>query len=120
MGRASAVHYAAALAFVAASVAPASAAEFANGNQLLAACSSENASEGLQCIAFLDGVLMGALVISEREKTSPPFCIPPTATNGQLKDVVTAFLRDRPAVRHYGGGALTVVALIDAFPCASK
>ena len=46
------------------------------------------------------------------------FCLPPTATLGQVVDITLNHLRAFPEMRHQAGSRLVVAALAKAFPCA--
>lgn len=87
-------------------------AEF-TGNDLLRACENHD----LKCLDFIRGVNSGFAaglgIAGERDR----ICFPEGVTLGQAKDVVVAFLRDNPSSRHEEAGALTVIALMRAFPC---
>ena len=45
------------------------------------------------------------------------FCIPKSATVGQIKDIAERFLIDRPQDRHLPADILIMLALVDLFPC---
>lgn len=44
-------------------------------------------------------------------------CIPNGVTVQQITDVTTQYLRNHPATRQNGAMSLTLLALMDAFPC---
>ena len=44
-------------------------------------------------------------------------CSPQSSKTTQLTDVVCKYLEENPEVRHYGGAAITEMALTEAFPC---
>lgn len=120
MGRASPIHYAAALALALAGLArPARAADFDTGNQLLAACSG-SAGDQVQCYAYMDGLLQGLLFMSVRDKSQMPFCVPDGVTKGQAAEVVVKYLRENPEQRHIAASVMATVAMRRAFPCAQK
>ena len=50
-------------------------------------------------------------------RTGLQFCLPSEATRGQVIDLVLAYLRDHPELRHYTAWSLTAAALSLAFPC---
>lgn len=119
MGRASALHYASAVALLL-SPSPVAAADFETGNQLLSSCDTKISGEGLQCLAYLEGLIAGALFTGDPITKPDPLCLPDRVTMGQVRDVVVEYLRTKPAVRHFPGGLLALAALRNAFPCSQK
>lgn len=87
------------------------------GNQYFSGCErygerGGNASMWGICVGYLAGFLA-----RHRLQESRIFCIPATATNGQMMDVVIAYLRNNPSVRHHQTSVLMTIALVGAFPC---
>ncbi|TCP38037.1 Rap1a/Tai family immunity protein [Rhodovulum marinum] len=105
-----------------------------DGNELLESCaSSEGTMEGF-CIGYIigqiEGQRFGAFIITSRlgvAEDAPDtnglldsligYCVPYNASNAQLRDVVTKYLTDHPAVRHETARFSVWQALTQAFPC---
>lgn len=64
------------------------------------------------CLGFLQGVLY-----REQFLTGSKICTPKNATNGQLMDVVLAYLRDNPKNRNLPPMLLILIAFAEAYPC---
>ena len=95
-------------------------AAYYTGNELYEKLKSYKNAPG----TFNAGLSMGyiaAIVDSLNEKMDPKngwrFCVPPSATLGQVNDVVYAYLDQNPQVRHYGAYGLVEASLEKAFPC---
>lgn len=106
------------------------------GNDVLQACSMADnlAAEGF-CLGYIVGAIEGlkwgaaSIIAQDSAGLLEPdeldllssvllgFCIPDTASNGQLKDVVVKHLQDNPATRHETARTLVQVALSAGFPC---
>jgi hypothetical protein len=65
------------------------------------------------CVAFITGVLDGMQVAAPNQRA---FCRPVNALNGQMKDVVVAYLERHPELLHLPVNVLVVQALKEAFP----
>lgn len=115
------------------------------GNDLLAICSAITAIDTRHlnqddidrlrsCRGFLDGFEQGRLIgaLSAAAYTSHKlaesmnittrvlsrtYCVPDTATFGQVGRVLVKYLRDHPKYLNQPAGALTLAAFVDAFPC---
>jgi hypothetical protein len=94
---------------MAASCADAPAAEFFDGNRLLAQCQSERLVDWADCLGYISGVHDALVTVS--------FCTPSGATRGQIRDVVVAALIGAPAVRHHSADRIVTGALRAAWPC---
>lgn len=110
-------------------------AQQVSGNALYSACGSENAVELGFCLGFLLGAIEGesygafiTLMRTEPETETSEMnrminfflghCVPPDATNEQLRDVVLRYLGNHPEDRHFPARGLIWNALVEAFPCA--
>lgn len=111
------------------------AAEAVTGNDLYSAC--QNVDDGLSagfCVGYLigasDGQKWGVFVLLNRldpiENVDDAdseihrflgHCVPPEASNQQLRDVVLQHLERNPASRHLPARGLVWQAYLDAFPC---
>ena len=110
------------LALIAASVSPvpAKAAISDNGNEFYSECRPAFTESGKPmefgiCLGFLQGVLA-----REQFLSATKICVPSGATNGQLMDVVLAYMRDNPKTRHLPPMLLILISLGEAYPCAPK
>lgn len=86
------------------------------GNGLYRVCSEE--SPGFQsglCHGFIAGVIARSSLAERIVPKSGLICDVSRAENGQIRDVIVAYLRDHPADRHYASSQLIVQALQAAF-----
>jgi len=104
-----------------------------SGNVFLRLCSSidkdeRSATEAghlVECVAYTEGVIDG--VVSEAayvnvktgKETPEPYCLP-KAESGQLVRIVLKYIRNHPEEAHQPTAFLIVVALQEAFPCATE
>jgi hypothetical protein len=127
MGRTSVIHYAAAFA-LALSPVPAAAYDeryqMATGNDYFAVCTSPELDDKELCLTFTVGVTRGLItgeyasqLKSGQKIARTIFCIPASANNQQILDVILKFLRDRLDVRDVDTTSLIWRALFGAFPC---
>ena len=93
-------------------------ASFQTGNSLLDACVSTQSYPAAICLNYISGVADAASALYPAAYLGWRFCIPNTATLGQLKEVVTRWLIENPGERHYTGNSLVAHALSERFPCA--
>lgn len=63
------------------------------------------------CAGFLEGVAV---------MNGSAFCTPDGVTVGQMRDVLLKYLDTHPAHRHRDYRAITLEALVRAFPCPKK
>lgn len=87
-----------------------------NGNNLLSACEDET----FACLAFIRGSYSGFRNGLDLAGAPQLICPPEGVTMRQTRDVVLAFLNDNPAERHGDAAALTIVAMMKAFPCGRE
>ena len=84
--------------------------EFRMGNNLKNECQSNAPiTDQTYCIGYIAGV-------SDVNKGTGKFCLPPGVTQGQLQDVVSKYFNERPENLHYSADSL----IIGAFPCDRK
>ena len=88
------------------------------GNDLLSTCSADNAQSGTACMSYIRGLSDGFSDALDLAKQPQAFCPLPGVTFGQIRDVVTKWLRDNPDKRAYRSDVLIVASLHDAFPCS--
>lgn len=105
-------------AVVAVGISHQSLAGFMDGNKLLERCQSDaGSSHNIYCLGYVAGI---ADVFGERGSVLHGHyraCMPPGATNGQLRDVVVKWLQQYPERRHYDADSLVAAALSRTFPC---
>lgn len=86
-----------------------------SGNTLLYDCSQLEGSFGRSfCAGYVTAI---ADTLMANDINGFRACFPEGVTNGQIRDVVTTFLRRNPELRHYGAAGLVSEALENAFPC---
>lgn len=105
-----------------------------SGNELLETCTSENQVFAGFCLGYIIGYSEGApwgvnvtlynldpnKSVSERNEQIGLFtgsCVPESASNEQLRDVVLKHIIDHPETRHESARVLVWQAYIGAFPC---
>jgi hypothetical protein len=109
-----------------------------DGNMLYSACiASEDLVQQGFCIGWMmgqiDGESSGAFIVLSQAgdyntaaEVNPVInmflgrCIPESATNQQLKDVVVRYLERHPETRHQPARMLANLALGKAFPCPTE
>lgn len=87
-------------------------AQFVNGNRLLSNIDGSSSAE----TSFAMGYIAGVADALDDEW----FCLPSRINLGQARDIVRRYLVSNPDIRHMHAGALTGLALQEAFPCAKK
>lgn len=109
-------------------VVPAAAANV-TGTELLAECSSAPGSAAhKQCASYIAGVVDGIDTLETSLRLLHPFnnaypqlyCLPPETPAGRLVAPVVDYLLKNPATRHYGASSEVLLALKQAYPCASS
>ena len=80
---------------------------YQSGNKLFAECTSTDPTDAIACMNYISGVV----------DTSSLVCPPMTVTRGQLKDIVTKYLKEKPATRHWSATLLVQDSLVAVFPC---
>lgn len=98
-----------------ASLAPASAQRVVSpitGNGLLEICTDDSMYDSGRCAGFISGTNLARL-----DQQGKFYCVPETATNGQIRDVIIAWLKRNPGSRHIRSDALIAVAYAEAWPC---
>ena len=87
-------------------------AAFYDGNALFADCDKGdeyNTLEWRLCSGYITGVAEAL--------PGQVFCLPATASVGQIRDTVKLWLKDHPEKRHLAASSLVVNALKEKFPC---
>lgn len=97
-------------------------AQYMDGNMLMEQCTAKKAG----CVAYIIGVVDAQQSQDETVDsiTAPAkkqfICRPSNVTGGQLMDVVTKHLTERPAERHWPAAVLIRNAMVAAFPCRQR
>lgn len=97
-------------------------AEFKSGNQLLSECTAQRGTAGYyqdmsSCFGYITATYDTEEFYEQFEGVPDYVCLPQGVTVGQMADVVIAYLRRSPEVRHKAASSLVLVALGIAFPC---
>lgn len=87
-------------------------AEFLSGNKLLEHMTDKDVHWRMFALGYVAGVSDAHQGIIS--------CPPPTATNGQVSDVIKSYLESNPAQRHRTADVLISEALKRVWPCAPK
>ena len=92
------------------------------GREFLELCSDGGAWTEGYCTGYVAGAgeLVDGLLLEEDLKSAldgKAFCPPDGLRKGQVRDLVLAYLRERPEIRDKHIASITWAALIDAFPC---
>lgn len=113
--------WAAALVFCAINVAHAG-----NGNELLSHCQSAERfldekgnfdEKAAYCVGLMDGVKSSLILLKASTGSDQMGCLPRNLSNAQGIRVLLKYLREKPENLHQEGSVLTMIALINAFPC---
>ncbi len=79
---------------------------------------SVDAGNSMYCFGLLQGIINLNKIYAVSLRENALFCTPITnLTNGQAARIVVNYLRNRPEMQSEPDFAVTVNALIDAFPC---
>lgn len=88
-----------------------------SGNDLLRYCEAEGSmfASGI-CYGYIQGVMDAIDLASGLEGSQVHnLCIPAQSNNGQIRDIVVAYLKSNPDKRHWQSAALVHNALNSAF-----
>ena len=83
----------------------------------------QTARDNGMCVGYIVGVSDQAindeaLSTTLSDHTRRYYCLPAEAHSEQLVLVVKKYLQDHPAKLHLPAGAVTLSALVEAFPCS--
>ncbi len=77
-----------------------------------------------RCSAYIigsyDAIVTAEDLFTELGNLERPFrfvCLPTSVEAGQLRDIVVAYLRDRPADRNQAASLIVLSAIMDAYDC---
>jgi len=89
-----------------------------SGNFLLERCENENVAFTLAyCLGYIQGVADGLILGRSIRDEEAFFCIPGSATSGQIMRVTKKYLSEHPEKLHQPAVTLVFLALVEAFPC---
>ena len=98
-----------------------------NGTFLLAACNSwvrsvdqgENGDSWAEgyCIGFIDTLVYMQTLLTVAHNVDPSFCVPDGYSNEQGIRVLVKYLTNHPEKLHQPYVMLSMLALMEAFPC---
>ena len=99
---------------------------FNSGNYWLDTCTKDDVRDELHCLGFIMGLrkmsqalLSSDLYFKHDSEFVPvqPICSPLGVTNGQMRDIFIAYLKDRPQLRHEPAHVHWIIAMQEFFPC---
>ena len=90
-------------------------ADFQDGNQLYAHCTSNAGYDQGVCQGYVEGVVdhMGWVRLALHK----PQCVPDGTKASQIRDVVKNYIRDQPQDRSYEASSLVIFAVTKAWNC---
>lgn len=90
-------------------------ANIMDGNQLYSLCTNTDVVSNMMCMSYLNWI---SDTVDRQTIFGSKSCQPKgNLTLQQLKDVVVAWLREKPQYRHAESPSLVAAALAEAFPC---
>jgi hypothetical protein len=87
-------------------------AQYQNGNNIYQDLIGTSVTQQMFALGYVIGVVDTYIGVE--------LCVPKDVTQGQLMDVVTNFLGNRPQIRHQPADILVLVALGQHWPCKEK
>ncbi len=89
-----------------------------NGNELYDWCTSSSGNAKTSfCLGFIMGVLDTITTMQATKQADRQVCVPRGVTPGQARDVLLAYLNQKPQERHVAAASLVWVSLHEAWPC---
>jgi hypothetical protein len=70
-----------------------------------------------RCLDYLTGVVDGAMMVTMKDPSQFPACIPPQENVGDLARIVMKFSEGHPEYKEKNASSLVVTAIEKAFPC---
>lgn len=95
---------------------PVESSAFWTGNDILARCEGDVADQR-DCLGYVTGASDMLAAAQTVGGARPVMCQPDNVSRKQVVDIVVRYLQNNPNVRHFLGGSLVRIALMDAFPC---
>lgn len=92
-------------------------AGFYSGNELLERCESANSTKRVACLDYIAGIKDITETYDAWGVVSQTFCIPDSATLGQLQKVAIKGLNAEPEKLHRVAASRVVNIFYAAFPC---
>jgi hypothetical protein len=97
-------------------------ANFESGNSLYNDCLVEKGNslfyqKRIRCLSYIVGVYDTFDTVSRMQNAPSVVCAPSGIVVEQLSDIVLAYLRANPEVRHYPAADIVMLAFSKSFPC---
>ena len=102
-------------------------AAFFDGNELDKVCSSLDKPTELhnlidaknfgKCFGYIEGFHDSYMLVNTLNATSSIYCFPEQADLGQIRKVVSLYLKNQPEKLHADASILLMNAFVEAFPC---
>ena len=105
------------LALVAAAPPARTSVGYLSANNLVARCTEDSVASASYCLAFIAGVRDAAIAYEIWNKRRE-FCMPPAASQIELRDVFLREARNDPVASAGQAASVVILALKKAFPCA--
>lgn len=95
-------------------------AAYLTGNDLLAACQSNDQKDILTCMGYVAGVVDYQVMMQSMgsEPTAADFCLPPDLSMQKAAVTVLLYLRHTPQNGSFIAAPAVLMALSQAYPCA--
>ncbi|QHL91247.1 hypothetical protein GVO57_11040 [Sphingomonas changnyeongensis] len=120
MGYASALGYAATLAASAVIQEELPSTPVRDASELYENCTAKELDRGMQCYAFIGGVIDGYYLGSGLAEAPLVFCMPDQTTMRESRKVVVDFMKRRPDALNRQAAVVVLTALKEGYPCAKK
>ena len=93
-----------------------------SGVELYQSCQDKKRGVGnIVCTAYIHGLVDGMTMGVASEKFPGKYCPPDSGISApQARLIIEKFLRDHPERLHVEAGLVAGLAIIEAFPCATK
>jgi len=73
----------------------------------------------VRCMGYIQGFLEAHTTLLVVYGAKLPYCYPEDVDTGQVRRIITKFLKDNPGKTNLPISVLMEKALVDAFPCAN-
>ncbi len=88
-----------------------------DGSALYADCVETDSSAHAECNGYLAGSVDTIMALVYAKVAAPNFCMPPATTLGAIRNDVVKYVEAHPNSKEWGGSAVIIGALHEAFPC---